>query len=158
MTKPFRTLGICLILLSLALLLAGLSTFTFSEARGTILQSQLTLSGGGSYPVDKPGTGGNKPIRVPTQSVLYEFEVGERSYKSSTVGIGAASWTLSPFSKMEWEIDLENESPITVYYLDCYPYLSVLHRGPDIFTFAVLLATGGILFRFSRWLDSYDGV
>jgi len=78
--------------------------------------------------------------------------VDENRLKGTRIGMGLAPWTLSPLGPMRWERHARPGATLTVYYAPGQPSVSVLHRGFDVVSIAVLVLVGIALLKFSAWL------
>ncbi|MFU8833113.1 MAG: hypothetical protein ACNA7J_13310, partial [Wenzhouxiangella sp.] len=128
--RPFHALGWIFVVVSAVVGMAGGWTFTFSEVEGRFRVAELGKEQmGGSYP-GIPHVG-STPRSAPNYQVEYAYEVHGERYIGRRIGMGFRHWTLSPFSRMDWEYQAAPGATVTVYHSSSDPSLSVLHRGVD---------------------------
>ena len=149
--RPFRFIGMLFLAAALLLVLLGAWTFTFTETRGELIELEDTgrmMSGGYSgIPFVNSG-----PTHTSSVAVSYRYRVDENRLKGTRIGMGLAPWTLSPLAPMRWERYARPGATLTVYYAPGRPSVSVLHRGFDVVSIAVLVLVGIALLKFSAWL------
>ena len=153
--RPFRFLGFVFLGGAGLLLLLGTWTFTFSEAEGEVIALEnrgITMSG--SY--DGIPLVHNRPSHTTSVAVSYSYRVQGKRLEGSRIGMGLAPWTLSPLGPMRWERHARPGAALTVYHPPYFPSVSVLHRGPDVVSIAVLVLVGIALLKFSAWLQRHE--
>ena len=153
--RPFRFLGFVFLGGAGLLLLLGAWTFTFSEAKGKVISLDNTgmmMSGGYSgVPFVH-----NRPSQTTSVAVSYSYRVEGKRLEGSRIGMGLAPWTLSPLGPMGWEQNARPGTAVTVYHPPFLPSVSVLHRGIDVVSIAVLVLVGIALIKFSAWLQRHE--
>jgi len=152
--RPFRFLGVLFLSGAGLLLVLGAWTFTFSETTGEVIaleNTSMMMSGGysGIPRVD------NRPSQTNSVAVSYSYRAEGERMEGTRIGMGLASWTLSPLGPMRWERYARPGSALTVYHAPGLPSVSVLHRGPDAVSIAVLALVGIALLKFSAWLERH---
>ena len=153
MTRPiFAWTGLLCIALAFGLVVLGLWTFFFEAVEGQVehMEPRKTLASG-SYP-GIPFARRSSATYVDGVHVVYRYRVDGRDYHGTRIGMGLWPWSLSPFSKMQWEQRAAAGWPVIVYHAPGRPRIAVLHRGIDpVVTLALLLAGFGLL-KFSAWM------
>ena len=153
--RPFRLIGIVFLGGAGLLLMLGAWTFTFSEVEGEVIALENTgmmMSGGHS---GLPRVH-NRPSQTTSVAVSYSYRVEGKRLEASRIGMGLAPWTLSPLGPMRWEKYARPGAALTVYHPPYFPSVSVLHRGPDVVSIAVLVLVGIALLKFSAWLQRHE--
>ncbi|NKI35596.1 DUF3592 domain-containing protein [Wenzhouxiangella sp. XN79A] len=156
--RPFRAFGALFIAVALVILALGLWTYSFESVSGRLLDHHHGRSViAGDYPGIPLVARGQRS--VPTLFVNYRYTVDGRRYESSRVGMGFRSWSLSPFSLMDWERDLESlPANVEVWHSPAIPEISVLHRGPDV-VLTISFAFMGLTFlSLSNWIGRHSRV
>ena len=152
--RPFRFIGFVFLGGAGILLVLGAWTFTFSETRGEVIALEnagMMMSGGYSgIPFVH-----NRPSQTTSVAVSYSYRVKGKRLEGSRIGMGLAPWTLSPLGPMRWERYARAGAALTVYHAPGQPSVSVLHRGPDVVSIAVLVLVGIALLKFSAWLQRH---
>ena len=153
--RPFRLIGIVFLGGAGLLLMLGAWTFAFSEVKGKVISLENTgmMMSGGYSGIPRVR---NRPSQTTSVAVSYSYRVQGKRVKGSRIGMGLAPWTLSPLGPMRWERYAEPGSAVTVYHTPNWPSVSVLHRGPDVVSIAVLILVGIALIRFSAWLERHE--
>jgi hypothetical protein len=155
--RPFRAIGILFIAAAFAIFTLGIWTFSFESVSGRLLElhhERSMVSG------DYPGIPfvGSRHKGVPSISVSYRYQVDETRYESSRVGMGFRPWSLSPFSLMDWERDIETDpANLNVWHSPAIPGISVLHRGPDWVVTIAFAIVGLAFLTFSNWISRHTG-
>lgn len=153
--RPFRFLGLFFLGGAGVLLVLGAWTFTFSETRGEVIALENTgmmMSGGYSgVPFVH-----NRPSHTTSVAVSYSYRVEGKRLEASRIGMGLAPWTLSPLGPMRWERYARPGAALTVYHAPNLSSVSVLHRGPDVVSIAILVLVGIALVKFSGWLQRHE--
>ena len=95
---------------------------------------------------------------MPTVSLRYRYQVDGKRYESSRVGMGFRPWSLSPFSLMDWERDIETPpTNLKVWHSPAVPGISVLHRGPDMVVTIAFAVVGLTFLTLSNWISRHTG-
>ena len=116
-------------------LLAGISTFAFTETQGTIMSASKSEVQGAAYPNRYGATEGDKQTVLKIQ---YGYYVGNKNFENSVV----AFW----FTESPSETYSSGKN-VQVFYLSFYPKIAVLKRGPDKWLLiSVIVAFFGWLF------------
>ena len=133
----------------------GAWTFTFSEVKGEVIALEnagmMMSSGYSGIPFVH-----NRPSQTTSVAVSYSYQVHGERLEGSRIGMGLAPWTLSPLGPMRWERYARPGEAITVYHSPGQPSISVLHRGFDVVSIAVLALVGIALLKFSGWLQRHE--
>lgn len=152
--RPFRLLGMVFLVGAFVLIALGAWTFTFSEAEGELVElsdRKMTMSGAYSgVPLVRA-----RPAQASSLSVEYRYRVKGQRMKGTRIGMGLAPWSLSPFRPMQWERHARIGAEVTVYHAPDRPSVSVLHRGVDLVSTAMLVLMGVSLLLFSAWLERH---
>lgn len=152
--RPFRFLGFLFLAGAGLFLLLGAWTFTFPETSGEVIaleNTSMMMSGGYSgIPFVH-----NRPSQTNSVAVSYSYRAEGERMEGTRIGMGLAPWTLSPFGPMPWERYARPGSALTVYHAPGLPSVSVLHRGPDVVSIAILAMVGISLLKFSAWLERH---
>ncbi len=153
--RPFRILGFAFIGTAAALVLLGAWTFTFSKTEGelTSIENAGRMMSGGYSGIPFVNSG---PTHTSSVAVSYRYRVDENRLKGTRIGMGLAPWTLSPLGPMRWERHARPGATLTVYHAPGRPSISVLHRGFDVVSVAVLALVGIALLKFSAWLARHQ--
>ena len=140
--------------LAVLLLSLGAWSLTFKQTEGKLLSyKELMVGTGGGFPGINYSDA--LPSLAPIHHVEYYYSVDNVGYVSKLIGMGARSWSLSPFGKMRWEHNTTIGRSIPVYHSRLLPRLAVLHRGIDpLMIFMFSLAGYGCI-RLSLWIDSH---
>lgn len=152
--RPFRVLGLVFTGSAGLLLLLGVWTFTFLETEGEVIaldHTGMMMSGGYSgIPFVH-----NRPSHTKSLAVTYGYRVEGHSFKGTRIGMGLAAWTLSPLGPMKWERKARRGAELTIYHANGLPSVSVLHRGIDVVSIAILALVGFALLKFSGWIQQH---
>ena len=137
--KAIRLLGYTLFVAGLVLFFSGIATYSFDSTEGQLHFYAIE-------PSEIVQRGKNQISQVPAERIEYSYVVEGEDYTSRRIAMGFRNWTISPLSKMEWEIDIAAHKPLTVFYLTSLPSYSILHKGFDVVsTFVLLLVGYGLL-------------
>ena len=153
--RPFRFLGFVFLGGAGLLLMLGAWTFTFSEVKGEVISLEKTgmMMSGGYSGIPRVH---NRPSQTTSVAVSYSYRVEGKRLEASRIGMGLAPWTLSPLGPMRWERHARPGAALTVYHAPGLPSISVLHRGIDVVSIAVLVLVGIALRKFSIWLQRHE--
>ena len=111
-------------------MLAGFSSFFFTETKGIVTGVSKFESQGAAYTAQRGGAityGGGKHSIL---NVSYNYNLNQKSFDSSFI----AFWFLNS-PKETYLVGQE----VRVYYAAVYPKVAVLKKGPDVFLMLILV-------------------